>query len=530
MGQDQETRGRQMNKTILLFVLLAALPLTAAQAGKIAADLKPQSGRTVDVLIQFDGMPTAQHHQAILSKGGKLKASFAHLTAASYTVPADVVSDIAQIPGVTYVSPDRQVEGQLDYTAAAVNAAMAWKFGWSGNGVGIAIIDSGISATADLLRKGHGSRVVYAQSFGSLTGTEDQYGHGNHIAGIAAGDGADSSGRYQGIAPKANLLNLRVLDGNGGGSDSAVIAAIDRAIELTSAYNVRVINLSLGRPVFESYRQDPLCQAVEAAWKAGIVVVASAGNNGRDGYGAITSPGNDPYVITVGAMKTMDTYGREDDQVASYSSKGPTAVDRIVKPDIVAPGNRVVSDRGAAGNYLSTTYPQNIVARNYFQLSGTSMAAPVVSGAAALLLEQNRDLTPDQVKARLMKTASKSFPAVSIASDPQTGVSYTSFYDPFTVGAGYLDINAALNNRDLAQLPALSPIASYDEAAGTVSVGQVVGVVWGSSAVWSESVVWGEIIAARSRAVWPLIGAGSAGALSGCGVIWGEMAGILGEN
>src|ERR1017187_1726328 len=93
--------------------------------------------RQRDVLIQFDGMPTAQHHQAILSKGGKLKASFAHLTAASYTVPADVVSDIAQIPGVTYVSPDRQVEGQLDYTAAAVNAAMAWKFGWSGNGVGI---------------------------------------------------------------------------------------------------------------------------------------------------------------------------------------------------------------------------------------------------------------------------------------------------------------------------------------------------------------------------------------------------------
>jgi serine protease AprX len=313
-----------------------------------------------------------------------------------------------------------------------------------------------------------------------------------------------------------------------------VIAAVDRAIELKSTFGVRIINLSLGRPVFESSEQDPLCRAVEAAWKAGIVVVASAGNAGRDdggrtqGYGTITSPGNDPYVITVGAMKTMGTYGREDDQVASYSSKGPTAVDHIVKPDIVAPGNRVVSDRGEAGDYLYTTYPQNIVSRNYFVLSGTSMAAPVVSGAAALLLEQNGDLTPDQVKARLMKTASKSFPAVSVATDPQTGVSYTSFYDPFTVGAGYLDINAALNNRDLAQLPARSPTASHNEA-GTVSIGQATGELWGSSPVWSMSIVWGGI-GADSHAVWPSSATGPESAPSACGVIWGEMAGILGEN
>ena len=142
---------------------------------------------------------------------------------------------------------------------------------------------------------------------------------------------SSAPGRSSGIAPGANLLNFRVLDANGNGSDSSVIAAIEQAIALKNKYNIRVINLSLGRPVFESYTQDPLCQAVEAAWKAGIVVVVAAGNDGRDnsfgneGYGTIMAPGNDPYVITVGAMRSMGTPSRTDDLVASYSSKGPIA-------------------------------------------------------------------------------------------------------------------------------------------------------------------------------------------------------------
>src|SRR5262249_14280505 len=142
---------------------------------------------------------------------------------------------------------------------------------------------------------------------------------------------------------------LRVLDKNGNGTESAVINAIQQAINLKSKYNIRVINLSLGRPVFESYTLDPLCQAVEQAWKASIVVVVAAGNQGRNnsagtnGYATITAPGNDPYVITVGAMKTMGTPSRSDDLIASYSSKGPTLYDHVVKPDLVAPGNRLVS-------------------------------------------------------------------------------------------------------------------------------------------------------------------------------------------
>src|SRR5262249_49371505 len=184
-----------------------------------------------------------------------------------------------------------------------------------------AIIDSGIYAFHSDLQL----RVIYAESFvAGDTSTVDVYGHGTHVAGIVGGDGLSSTGpsfsyTFRGIAPRANLINLRVLDGYGQGTDSAVVSAIDRAIDLKDTYNIRVVNLSLGRSIFESYTLDPLCQAVERAWQAGLVVVAAAGNNGRDnsmgtlGYGTISSPGNDPYVITVGAMKDMSTVTRTDD-------------------------------------------------------------------------------------------------------------------------------------------------------------------------------------------------------------------------
>ena len=266
-------------------------------------------------------------------------------------------------------------------------------------------------------------------------GIDDLYGHGTHVAGIIGGNGADSrcatcNVTIQGIAPKVNLVSFKVLNRQGEGTESAVIQAIQAAIQLKTTYNIRVINLSLGRPVFESYKQDPLCLAVEQAWKAGIVVVVSAGNGGRDdsfgtaGYGMIESPGNDPFVITVGATNSKATPDRGDDVMTTYSAKGPTAIDHIVKPDIVAPGNRVVSL--AAPAWLERTYPQNQVPLSYYQvggisdpssgyfiLSGTSMSAAMVSGTVALMLQQDATLTPDQIKARLMKTAYQGLAAQS---------------------------------------------------------------------------------------------------------------------
>src|SRR5260370_4811084 len=239
----------------------------------------------------------------------------------------------------------------MNYAVPAVGADMARTMGYDGTGVGGAVIDSGVNPVYDLQTPGtKNSRIVYSQNFDPSTNTTaDLYGHGTHVAGIIAGDGAGSTCSnctvlFRGIAPNANIINLRALDQNGSAADSTVIAAIQEAIALKSPYNIRVINLSLGRGVFESYTLDPLCQAVEQAWNAGIVVVVAAGNYGRDnsnnnnGYGTITAPGNDPYVITVGAMKTMGTPSRVDALISTYSSKVPTMLDHAVKPYRIWPG------------------------------------------------------------------------------------------------------------------------------------------------------------------------------------------------
>ncbi len=386
----------------------------------------------------------------ISNLGGVVTQQFSSVPALTATIPVSQLSTLANNSSVAYISPDRPVAGTVDLSAAASGADIAYQAGYTGAGVGVAIVDSGIYPHPDLA-----SRIVYHQSFVTSTKPDD-YGHGTHVAGIVASSGASSIGpqftrTFRGIAPGANLIDLRVLDANGMSSDSVVIAAIDRAISLKSTYNIRVMNLSIGRPIYESYRLDPICAAVSAAWKQGIVVVVAAGNLGRDGYATITSPGNDPYAITVGAMKTEGTPQTSDDLIASYSSRGPTFIDYEVKPDIVAPGN-LVRSLLAPGSTLSQEYPQNIVPASdymtpgstgpaeYFELSGTSMATPVVSGAAAILIQNDPSLTPDNVKARLMKTASKTFPLFSTATDPTTGAVYSDTYDIFTVGAGYLNI------------------------------------------------------------------------------------------
>jgi len=219
---------------------------------------------------------------------------------------------------------------------------------------------------------GKNSAVAYAQSFVPGEGVDDLYGHGTHVAGMIAGNGANSSGagylnNIHGVAPGVSLINLKVLDQNGASTDSQVIQAIEAAIQLKDTYNIKVINLSLGRPIYESYKLDPLCLEVEKAWQAGITVVVAAGNGGRDnsagtlGYATIMAPANDPLVITVGAMNTGSTPARSDDVMATYSSKGPTLADHVVKPDLVAPGNLIYSVRGLVGSTLETEEPSTIV-------------------------------------------------------------------------------------------------------------------------------------------------------------------------
>ncbi len=507
-------------------------------------------GQTVRVIVQYKQVPTFSHYAAMQNRGGHLRSRLHMIKGAAFTIPVSALPALEADPDVASVTIDHPINMMDDLTNDATGVDAAWSSGFTGAGIGVAVIDSGINDSHPDLRDANGnSRVVYHQDF---TGTPitnsngaqyDLYGHGTHVAGIIAGNGANSGGQYAGVAPGATLIDLRALDANGAGTDSTVIAAIQQAIALKNTYNIRVINLSLGRGIPVSYTQDPLCQAVEAAWQNGIVVVVAAGNygrlnvNGNMGFGTVTAPGNDPYVITVGATKDNGTGSPAGETKASYSSKGPTTYDHVVKPDIMAPGNGIIS-LAAPGATLESTYPYDIKSgtdgvNNYFKLSGTSMATPVVAGAAAIMLQEQNTLTPDQVKARLMKTAYKMGMFSTSAYVPHLMMSFLDFYDLFSVGSGLVNVQAAVGNNDLAPGntgAALSPAAVYNAQNGTVSL--VYGnssvsstsVVWGSSVVWGTSVVWGSVLNGTS-VVWGSSLPWNNNTLSGFSVVWGSSTG-----
>jgi serine protease AprX len=530
-----------------LFLVLAGAAF--ANNSKISPDLQPllaNPSSTVKVIVQYNSPLSNCSGLGLLGTltcvpvqltGGVVNSVFTIINAVAGTVAARDVVALSNQPNVSYISPDRSLGATLDYSTEGVNAPIAWNSGWDGTGIGVAIIDSGIYSHPDLLSaRSRASRVVYRKSF--IGGVQnDDFGHGTHVAGIVAGTGASSNipGSFhvlRGVAPNANLLDLRVLDQNGVSNDSAVIAAIEAAVKLKSKYNVRVINLSLGRPFYETCTLDPLCEAVEAAWNNGVVVVVAAGNLGRNGYSTVLSPGNSPHAITVGAMKTGDTYTRNDDLIASYSSKGPTYIDMTVKPDIVAPGNLVVSLL-APGSTLANAFPDNVVGPSYYspsatgtaqymRLSGTSMATPVVSGAVALMLQKDPTLTPDAVKARLMKTAGKTFPVSSTAIEPTTGQAYTSFYDAFTIGAGYVDIAAALSNYDVAPLNSISPGSGYDPISGRGYFVLPLLSNWRWLPQWSSTAVWGSAVIPNGGAnIWNASNIWSASSQWGTSIAWG---------
>jgi serine protease AprX len=489
----------------LLFV--TAVALAADRHPKLSPDVSTATSSSVSVIIQYDSDPTGADEQRIEGRNGKVDSTLRSIRAIAAHVPQSSLDSLSKDPNVSYISPDRPVgarqaiSSSAEYTTEPINANRVWAQGYDGTGIGVAVIDSGINPLDDLsgLEKKRRSRVVYNQSFlaSAPNDVSDSFGHGTHVAGLIAGNGSESAGKrysrtFYGVAPNVNLINLRVLDENGKGTDSSVISAIETAIALKDIYNIRIINLSLGRPIYESYTLDPLCQAVERAWKAGIMVVAAAGNNGRDlalnseGYGTIEAPGNDPYALTVGAANSKGTPQVQDDVMASYSSKGPTFIDHVAKPDIVAPGNLVTSllfrgDLLAIRNPAFVTLESfyiikggNEASKDYFPLSGTSMATGVTSGAVALLFQALPNLTPDQVKAMLMRNANRnSLPATNVVTDSTTGVSYTAHNDLLTVGAGYLDIWATLNyaQENWFRLPAgnaMSPVAAYEPRTGGI--------------------------------------------------------------
>ena len=572
------------NKTALPVVLIGLLLSGSVPAGQqplptLSADLAqhPHAAHTHRVIVQGSDSGLGQLRRSVV---GILRRDLGR------SVVLDV--DDAQLdalernPVYSHISGDLAVTSDVAVTNQLTQATSVWKGtpgllgllgtpGFTGSGVGIAILDSGIAAHTAL-----DARVVAHVNLVSDEpgATGDPFGHGTHIAGIAGGNRTAASlvtpEFTGGSAPSARLIDVRVLGALGSGRTSDVIAGIDWIIDHKAAYDIRIINMSLGHPVTEPSATDPLCQAVTRAVAAGITVVVSAGNYGLTSagdpvLGGITSPGNAPAALTVGALDTKDTLDPSDDVVAPYSSKGPARYEIVVKPDVVAPGTRIVS-LDAPGSFLSTTYPQWHIAgsgkNSYLRLSGTSMATAVVTGGVALLLNAQPSLTPAQVKLAIQMGA-RFMPAEGLVAAgtgsvnfaqsmkvAQTGV-LASLLAPITTplasllglssGASFTDAGTLidriydrsgirlLNLLDLGPLfrgadSAESGVLNLLGASNALGAAGANYIVWGNTANWSGSyyIVWGNTIQTPSGEyiVW-----GNNEDTDGSYIVWGNSVG-----
>ena len=526
---------------VAVVAVLLSWPLTT-QGQRLptrSPDLLDVRSDRVRVIVQADA-------SGLKSVRGRLQRALRREVdgAAALELTRDEFNRLAKDPSVAHISQDLPVVADMAVTNKVTRADSIWAGtsgllgiggtpGYKGSGIGVAVIDSGIAPHSAI-----GTRVVarvnLVSSEPGVTG--DPFGHGTHVAGMVGGANLKTTTAYTGgSAPAVKFIDIRVLGRTGVGYTSDVLAGIDWAIANRTKYGIRVINLSLGHGVAESAATDPLCIAVDRAVKAGIVVVTSAGNYGVTSTGApilggITSPGNSPAAITVGALDTKGTADRSDDVVAAYSSKGPTRFDFTVKPDVVAPGTRIVSLE-ASGSYIAKTYPQYHIAGSganaYLRLSGTSMSAAVVSGGVALLLNAEPSLSPAQVKV-VLQTGARFLPQAGLIAGGTGSVDFAqsnkiadqglitgllstvtnllglssgaSFFDKGTLIdrvydrtgirlLGLLDLSVLLGGADNAESGVLSLLGQSNPIGYTPANY----VVWGTAANWTSSyyVVWG---------------------------------------
>jgi serine protease AprX len=452
------------------------------------------------------------------------------VNALSAHLEARMLDIVAGDPDVTNISLDADMAADATTSTTSVVSNVKQTLGlgnwYPGSTVTIAVIDSGIANTADFT-----GRIVGTYDFTNGRGgipqvPVDGYGHGTHVAGLAGASGAISSGVYAGVASGVKLLSLRVLDASGAGKTSDVIQALEFAVANKAAFNIRVINLSLGHPIYESARTDPLVQAVETAVRAGIVMVVAAGNCGMNpatglpGYGGITSPGNAPSAITVGAATNGGTLERTDDRVAVFSSRGPSWLDGYGKPDVVAPGYGLLSDE-VDGSSLAVSFPSLVYtssAGKLIKLSGSSMATGVVSGLVAVMIDANNNavqqryndlsakdkklyiapppMTPNALKAMLQYSATPLHDATGANYNALTqGTGEVDGYAAMILAAS-VDTSKAVGTAWLPSLPATTQF-------GTETDTWAQNIVWGTvdvtgsglmvvnQSAWAQSVTWG---------------------------------------
>ena len=405
-------------RRIASFAVLVAVVAFSAGASPASARTSPAGPATH--IVQFRAQVAANEQvNLVRAVGGRPGTRLPLIHGIAARLSARAAARLARDDRVRAVSRNGRVAPQasrIDPSALAtayppaVMAPDAWSTA-TGSGVTVAVIDTGIDGGHPDFNDANGtSRIIGSAVVNPLATTAtDRYGHGTHVAGIIAGDSTrrdatDSQyGHYVGIAPDADLVSVKIADDDGRATVLDAIYGLQFAVDHRDEYGIRIVNLSLESTVAESYRTDPLDAAVEAAWFQGIVVVAAAGNRGSDADAVHYAPGNDPYAVTVGAANDQGTATPKDDVVTPWSSRGTTQ-DGFVKPDVVAPGSGIVSTLPAQSAYADLC-PACMGEAGYFRASGTSMAAPVVAGIAALLLQAHPSWTPNQVKRALRRSA-----------------------------------------------------------------------------------------------------------------------------
>jgi serine protease AprX len=332
----------------------------------------------------------------------------------------------------------------LHYT---VRADRAWTRA-SGRGVGVAVVDTGIAGDVpDFVTSGTSRVIASAVTNPCAKDANDHVGHGTHVAGLIAGNSLNHpglkklTGRYMGVAPRANLVSVKVSDDDGASTVLDVIYGLQFVIDHKDALGIRVVNLSLSSTVAESYKVDPLDAAVEAAWFSGLVVVAAAGNDGSAADAVSYAPGNDPYVISAGALDDRGSRDLADDVLAPWSSRGVTQ-DGFQKPEVLAPGTRLVSALAPRSDFEELCR-RCMIGRKYFRLSGTSMSSAAVSGVAALVLQSRPNLTPNQVKGAILSSL-RNVPGAGAAVDANAALDATGSANAGLVANTLLDPSTGL--------------------------------------------------------------------------------------
>ena len=394
-------------------------PLGGGPSPVLANTAERHPAKNVEVIVQLrQGADVAAAKKLVSAVGGQVTRELRIINGFGAELKAAKAVSLASAPGVEHVSLNAAVKKtaadfHADDLATAYNGAIytqkAWDGKYTGKGVGVAVIDTGIAGDLpdfQVSQSDPASRVIASAVVNpSASSSNDGLGHGTHIAGLIAGNGYNrnnaTQGKYVGVAPEANLISVKAGDEHGGATVLDVIDGLQFVVDYKNDYNIRVVNLSLRSTEAQSYKTDPLDAAVESAWFNGITVVVAAGNEGTDADAVSYAPANDPYVITVGGTDDKGTKKVDDDSVASWSSRGITQ-DGILKPDILAPGARLVSTLAPGSDYASLC-PDCVTEGDYFRVGGTSMSAAVLSGVVADLVQAKPTWTPDQIKGTLTK-------------------------------------------------------------------------------------------------------------------------------